>query len=131
MSVDKRNAIPLMLAAFVVLSAALAGCVDEGDEDDDEAGDQGLDRIHGSLILVNDTVAHLFIYIAEVEGDGDVPGFVWADMNVTVNGSLEHQIPVPSEFQLTSPGPMTFFVYTYDQNTTGYKVFVDNVSAFP
>ncbi len=50
---------------------------------------------------------------------------------VTVNGMLEQTVPVPSEYQIWETGPMTFFVYTYEDTMAGYKVFFDNVYAYP
>ena len=42
-----------------------------------------------------------------------------------VNGQLEHEILVSDP--LEGPGDMALFVYTYDNATSGYKVYFDNV----
>lgn len=53
------------------------------------------------------------------------------NVTVSVNGYLEQDIPVPQDFILANPGPMTFFMYTFEETMAGYKVFFDNVSAMP
>jgi hypothetical protein len=50
-------------------------------------------------------------------------------ITVIVNGSTEQTVPVPEPF--TTQGGMTLFLYTYETSMAGYKVFFDNVYAYP
>lgn len=52
-------------------------------------------------------------------------------ITVNVNGTPEHQIYVPEEYKVSGQGGMSFFMYTFDEAMTGYKVFFDNVQAVP
>ncbi|MBN2045597.1 MAG: hypothetical protein JW757_11295 [Anaerolineales bacterium] len=52
-------------------------------------------------------------------------------VTISVNGVLEHEVEIPNEYIVTSPGSMTFFMFTYENTMAGYKVFFDNVYAWP
>ena len=44
-----------------------------------------------------------------------------------VNGQFEYEVPVSDPFE--QPGDMALFLYTYEDATSGYKVYFDNVLA--